>query len=302
MDALSYIKQSLANNTVLAIGEAHWFSELFTALSDCLLDPQLDGAFTHLFVEFGNSKHQTLLNSYLAGEAVSEAELATIWLDSVAFPAWLHPCYGHFFQQVREVNALRQYPIRVLLTEPEFDWNKVTSTAQLKRINAQRDQALLDAIQHQQQNSDQGVIVLLGARHIVKRSPVLGRFSKYKTFGDLAHQAFSKRYICIWPHMLSDNLETKFGGGLTEQGIYQVGDSPLGKTSFVEVLPQKPRINPYGFTTLDKLIDAYWYLGPQTRRLDPSIVMVTKEWRQHFERRLPYLSEGQKRLVSGLIN
>lgn len=64
---LTFLKTKLASGCVVAIGEAHWYAELFEQMTNTLLNPELDGVFSHLFIEFGNAKHQALLNNYLMG-------------------------------------------------------------------------------------------------------------------------------------------------------------------------------------------------------------------------------------------
>ncbi|YCO02860.1 hypothetical protein ACB087_20800 [Vibrio sp. VNB-15] len=292
---LTFIQSKLASGMVLAIGEAHWYADLFEQITSVLIDPELDGVFTHLFIEFGNAKHQALLNNYLLGEAVTDAELAAVWLDSVAFPAWMHPCYGQFFQRLRAANTKRRTPIKVVLTEPSFNWQDIQHASELGKLNAQRDQALVDGVEKQQQKQEQGIVVLVGARHIIKCSPALGFMSKHKTFGDLAKQRLGERYVSVWPHILPNELEA------TEHGIYSTAQPQLSKKSFLDLIPKKPPVNPYAFASLDKLVDAYWYLGPQTRQLDAKGVSVPQMWKARLEQRLSLVNERQQMVIKKVI-
>ena len=292
---LTFFKNKLESGAILALGEAHWYADLFEQMTDVLLDPQLDGAFTHLFIEFGNAKHQALLNNYLLGEAVTDTELAAVWLDSIAFPAWMHPCYGQFFHRLRAANAERNVPIKVVLTEPSFNWQAIQHPSELSKLNAQRDQALVDGVEKLQQKQAQSVVVLVGARHILKRSPTLGFMSKHKTFGDLAKQKFGEQYVSVWPHILPSEW------GSTERGIYTTTQPHLKNKSFLDIIPKKPPVNPYAFTSLEQLVDAYWYLGPQTRQLDAKGVTVPPMWKALLEQRLPLVNARQQMVIKKVI-
>ncbi|MCC8252769.1 hypothetical protein [Vibrio campbellii] len=292
---LTFFKAKLEAGAILAIGEAHWYGELFEKMTDVLLDAELDGVFSHLFIEFGNAKHQALLNNYLMGEMVTDAELAAVWLDSVAFPAWLHPCYGQFFQRLRAANPQRKVPINVVLTEPAFQWQDIAHAGESAKINAQRDQALVDGVEKQAVKGDRGVVVLVGARHILKRSPTLGFMAKHKTFGDLAQQKFAQRYVSVWPHILTSEFSH------TEHGIYATTQPKLSQKSFLDLIPKKPPVNPYAFISLDKLVDAYWYLGPQRRQLDAQGVNVPLMWKSRLEQRLPLVNERQQMVIKKVI-
>ncbi len=294
---LTYFKSKLVSGGVVAIGEAHWYGDLFEKMTDVLLDSELDGTFSHLFIEFGNAKHQDLIDNYLAGQTITDTELAAVWLDSVAFPAWMHPCYGEFFQKLRAVNSKRKVPIKIVLTEPSFNWQDIKHSRELSKLNAQRDQALVEGVEKQTLESDLGVVVLVGARHILKSSSALAFMSKHKnkSFGNLAKQAFGERYVSVWPHILPEALN------VPAHGIYSIAYPLLNKRSFLDLIPKKPPLNPYAFINLDELIDAYWYLGPQTRQLDTTEASIPPMWKLRLEQRLPLINERQQRVVKKVI-
>lgn len=293
---LTFFKAKLESGAVLAIGEAHWYADLFQQMTQVLLAPELDGVFTHLFVEFGNARHQALLSDYLSGGRVSDDELAAVWLDSIAFPAWMHPCYGEFFRRLKQANTSRKMPVEVVLTEPPFNWDEVNHPSQLAQINAERDQALIEGISRVKHNREQGVVALIGARHILKRSPAFGSI-RHKPFGELAVQRFGEHYISVWPHMLPATLEKNS----LECGLYSTQQQILNQKSFVDLVPNKPTVNPYAEISVAQLVDAYWYLGPQNRQQDASGVEVPPMWRVRLKQRLPLLNERQRMVIKKVI-
>ncbi len=294
---LTFLSDKLASGAVVAIGEAHWYVELFEQMTQLLLSPELDGVFSHLFVEFGNAKHQALLDDYLFGKETSEGKLAAVWLDSIAFPAWLHPCYGDFFRRVKSANRSRKIPINIVLTEPAFDWQDIEHPTQLAKLNAGRDQALVDGISRVKKKVTQGVVVLVGARHILKRSPASAS-TRHHPFGVLAEQKFGKQYIAVWPHMLPNKLELDS----PEYGVYSIQEPVFSQMSFIDLVPSNPAVNPYAEISVGQLVDAYWYLGPQTRQWDADGVEVPPRWKARLKQRLAFVNERQRMVIQKVID
>ncbi|MEX3072625.1 hypothetical protein AB3Y13_12735 [Vibrio alginolyticus] len=293
---LTFFRGKLESGAVLAIGEAHWYASLFEQMTQVLLSPELDGVFSHLFVEFGNAKHQAMLNDYLRGKEISEDELAAVWLDSIAFPAWLHPCYREFFRRLKEANRSRKAPLEVILTEPAFNWQDIENPAQLVGLNAGRDQALLDGIGRVKKNTAQGIVVLVGARHILKCSPVSGP-ALHQPFGVLAGQMFGKQYVSVWPHMLPTELDPDNAA----YGVYSTQQPAFRQMSFADLVPNNPPVNPYPEISVAQLVDAYWYLGMQSRQLDSVSVDIPKVWKARLKQRLPFVNERQSMVIQKVI-
>ncbi|CAE6891253.1 hypothetical protein ACOMICROBIO_FLGHMIGD_00870 [Vibrio sp. B1FLJ16] len=296
LSPLTFFRGKLESGAVLAIGEAHWYVGLFEQMTQVLLSPELDGVFSYLFVEFGNAKHQALLNDYLRGKAISEDELAAVWLDSIAFPAWLHPCYGEFFRRLKEANRSRKTPLEVILTEPAFNWQDIDNPAQLARLNVGRDQAFLDGIRRVKKATGQGVVVLVGARHIIKCSPVSGP-ALHQPFGVLAGQMFVEQYVSVWPHMLPTELDPDNA----TYGVYSTQQPAFSQMSFVDLVPNRLPVNPYPDISVAQLIDAYWYLGPQCRKLDAAGIDIPQVWKARLKQRLPLVNERQSTVIQKVI-
>ncbi len=293
---LTFFRDKLESGAVVAIGEAHWYADLFGQITQVLLSPGLDGVFSRLFVEFGNVRHQAMLNDYLNGKEISEDELAAVWLDSIAFPAWLHPCYGDFFRRLKEANLTRKTPIEVILTEPEFNWQDIEHPAQLAGLNAGRDQALLEGICRAKENTEQGVVVLVGARHILKCSPTLGP-SRHQPFGVLAAKRFGKQYVSVWPHMLPTACEQENAA----YGVYSTQQPAFNRMSFTDLVPNSPPVNPYPEVSVAQMVDAYWYFGPQSRQLNAVGIEIPQVWKARLKQRLPLVNERQSMVIRKVI-
>ena len=91
-------------------------------------DPRFAARVQDIVVEFGNARLQPLIERYVDGGDVDEAELRHVWQDTTQFSGvWDRPIYGDFFRAVREVNASLPPTrrLRVLLADPTVDWDRV---------------------------------------------------------------------------------------------------------------------------------------------------------------------------------
>lgn len=48
-------------------------------------------------------------------------------------------------------------------------------------------------------------------------------------------------------------------------------------------------------------MDAYWYLGPQSRQIDAQGVSVPQMWKSRLEQRLPLVNERQQMVIKKVI-
>ena len=91
-------------------------------------DPRFAARVQDIVVEFGNARFQPLMDRYIAGGDVAEANLRHVWQDTTQFSGvWDRPIYGDFFRAVREVNAslAPARKLHVLLGDPPVDWDLV---------------------------------------------------------------------------------------------------------------------------------------------------------------------------------
>jgi hypothetical protein len=60
-------------------------------------------------------------------------------------------------------------------------------------------------------------------------------------------------------------------------------------------------VNPYAETPVDQLVDAYWYLGPQTRQLSAAGVEIPQKWKAQLKKRLPLVNQRQRVVIQKVI-
>ena len=103
-------------------------------------DPDFPFRVNNIIVEFGNSLHQAILDRYIAGQDVSEAEIEAVWRDTTQVAAWDAPVYAEFLATVREVNQ-KLPPLRrlhVFAGDPPIDWDAVKTKQDLQAFLARR--------------------------------------------------------------------------------------------------------------------------------------------------------------------
>jgi hypothetical protein len=110
---------------VVALGEAHWLDQQHRLIRDLLLDDRFAETVDAVVVEFGNARHQPLIDRYLAGDDFPPSQLRRVWSECVG--GWFSrvfesPVYTKFFETVRSVRLARRLERpRVLLGDPPFN-------------------------------------------------------------------------------------------------------------------------------------------------------------------------------------
>src|SRR6266851_3890253 len=120
---------------LVGLGEAHGLQNYHDVLGMLLSDPRVPEVVDDIVVEFGNALYQPMMDRFISGPPVGNADLRPTWRDTTQSPAgtWDQPVYEQFFRTVRAASwALppgRQ--IRVL-GDPPIDWSKITNFSQLR--------------------------------------------------------------------------------------------------------------------------------------------------------------------------
>ena len=176
--AADAVVEAFRDHEVVAIGEYHGSAAEHEFLRDLLGDPRLTDVLDDVAVEFGSARHQRTIDRYVAGEKVSEADLALVWTDTTQQSGvWDDPVYRQFFDRVREVNGARspQERIRVLLGDPPIDWRAITATASCNDAEPScldywilgRDEHFASVVQAAIDDGRR-VLVVAGAGHVLR--------------------------------------------------------------------------------------------------------------------------------------
>ena len=119
------------------------------------------------------SRHQSIIDSFVDGDDVSESDLRRVWEDSVpADTVADSPVYERLYRSVREINAglppARR--LRILLGDPPIDWSQVQSAAELETWDARRDSHAAEVIKRDVLEKHRRALVLYGSWHCAARN------------------------------------------------------------------------------------------------------------------------------------
>jgi hypothetical protein len=154
-----------------------------------------------IVVEWGNSRHQPVLDRYIDGEDAPFTELQRVWRDQTQVASWDSPIHADFFAAVREVNRSlpRDKRLRVLGGDSPIEWSKVNTNGDYMRFagGERRDESLASVLNNEVVKKRKKALVIYGGAHFkaVKDSPpgrvliVYTMGGSSASFADLAGRA-----------------------------------------------------------------------------------------------------------------
>ncbi|HTM03852.1 MAG TPA: hypothetical protein VL173_10130 [Vicinamibacterales bacterium] len=172
-DAVSAIVNAFHAYRVVGLGDTHGSERLSAFRLALLRDPRLAGVVDDVVVEFGASRYQDLIDRFVRGDTVAEADLRKVWEDTTAAnPTWDRPIYEAVFRTVREVNAGRppDQRMRVLLGDPPIDWDAVTTTDEYRALSLRRDSFAADLIEREVIARNRRALAIFGDGHFQART------------------------------------------------------------------------------------------------------------------------------------
>ena len=164
------ILKALDTHDIVGFGEAHISENEHRVIQALLSDPRFPMKVNDLIVEFGNSRYQSVVDRYVAGEPVSENELKAIWRNALFFMVWERPIYEQVFQKIREINQTLtpDHRVRILLVEQPFEWSAVTSAMEFNRLDLQRDQYYAERIEREVLSRGRKAVAIFGTLHFLR--------------------------------------------------------------------------------------------------------------------------------------
>ena len=179
--AADAVVEAFLDHRAVAIGEIHGSHAIHTFFHELLGDPRLVGVLNDIAVEFGSARHQAMIDGYVRGDDLPEADLELAWTDTTQRSGvWNSPVYREFFERIRALNAERRPDerIRVLLGDPPIDWSAITDTGDcndddphcLDHWLFQRDVRFAEVVRSESLSKGRRVLVIAGAGH-VRRHP-----------------------------------------------------------------------------------------------------------------------------------
>lgn len=173
LDPIDAIISAFATHDVVVLGEGpHGNLEGHAFRVMLVRDPRLASTVHDIVVEFGSSRHQGMMDRFVAGEDVEPAVLRRAWQDTtVVTSAWDRPIYEEFFRVVRDVNRTRPRTaqLRILLGDAPIDWSTTRTREDVHRWGLQKGRHTADVIQKEVLAKHHKALVIYGDSHFQGR-------------------------------------------------------------------------------------------------------------------------------------
>jgi hypothetical protein len=261
LDAKTAIFEAFGDHPVVGIGDAHGNRQGTAFQLSLIRDPRFPGLVNDILVEFGNSRHQDVLDRYIRGEEISREALQRIGLDTTQqHIASLD--VPELFVVVRGLNATlpQDRRIRVLLGEPPIDWERMRTPEDMKTWDAspaaRRDAFAADLIRREVLAKNRRVLAIYGAGHffrkVISESIVTlleeGKVRPFTVWTNAAAEmATMQPDVSQWPVPSLARLRGTILGGVNLADFFGPGGQDI---------PEQWR------APLEDQFDAVLYLGP----------------------------------------
>lgn len=171
-DALQAILNAAGKYPLVGIGEAHLLQEQHDFIQALLHHPALPGTINDIVVEFGNARYQDIIDRFISGEPVANADLRLVWRNTTitgANPVWDAPVYEQFFRTVRAVNMMlpASKRLRVLLGDPPIDWAQVQRLEDWGAFVLQRDTHFANIVEREVLQKKRRALLIAGSGHLL---------------------------------------------------------------------------------------------------------------------------------------
>jgi len=169
--ATAYITRAFDRYPIVALSEMHGNAESKNLLARLIRQPGFAGTVNDIVIEFGNARYQSVVDKYIAGDAVPRDVLRGTWEETTQISGiWSLPMYEEMLTDIRAVNATLPAAkrFRVVLGDPPIDWARVTSPAD-DDMNDWRDAHFAWVVENHVRAAGRKALVFVGGGHIARR-------------------------------------------------------------------------------------------------------------------------------------
>ena len=233
---MSEIFTKLEEHQVVAIGDAHFYPEVMGFITGLVTQPEFSQQVRHIVVEFGNSQHQALLDSYLMGGEVSDQEIKQVWQDALYFTAWTPKVYGDFFKHIRDYNSQQDsdQKITITLAEAAFDWQQLYSGQAWQQLAKNKVSGYVNRIRSRSAK-DEKALMVFGAFHTLSLSDEIATnlaVSRRPLVSQLEEYGYD--VYAIWPLIQPTLMAELSSQDAIIPGFIDMQESMIGERVFVE--------------------------------------------------------------------
>jgi hypothetical protein len=193
IDAASAILEAFKTHSLVALGDAHGNMPGEAFQLALVRDPRFPTVVNDVVIEFGNSRHQGVIDRYVNSEDVPIDLQRLPWLDTTQqHVASLD--IPQVVQAIRAVNAALPPArrLRVLLAEPPIPWDSLRTGEDVRKWNqgplANRDAFAVDLLRREVLSKNRRALLLFGAGHFFRKVinqsmvTILEEGNKFKVF------------------------------------------------------------------------------------------------------------------------
>src|SRR5215475_4727989 len=191
IDPISGILDAFRTHAVVALGEGDHGNEQIRVFFRALInDPRFPSTVNDILVEGGNAAYQGVVDRYVNGENVSEAEVRAAWENSTQTQIVLlaeHWAEGP--AAIRALNARlpKERRVRLLLGDPPIDWNLTHTHDDFMKVLARRDSFPAELIRREVVAKHRHALVVFGGMHFQRKQI----FSNYDMSNPIAQTIVS---------------------------------------------------------------------------------------------------------------
>ena len=169
--ALSAILAAFDKYQVAGMPAAHGLKDLDDFILLLLRDRVFPDKVNDIVVECGNSRYQTLLDHYIAGESVSFGEVQKVWRNTTETMCGTSGFYEQLFPLVRAINKQLEPKkrLRVLAADSPVDWDQLspTSIADAPAEYFDRDRSIASVMKKEVLSKHRKALMLFGVFHLM---------------------------------------------------------------------------------------------------------------------------------------
>lgn len=293
------VLEAFKTHRLVGLGEAHDMQDHHDALTLLLTDPRLPGVVDDVVVEFGNALYQPVIDRFISGQPVANADLRPVWRNTTQSPleTWDEPVYEQFYRTVRAVNAPLppSKRIRVLLGDPALDWSKITKPGLLAIAGPERDKHAASVVRTQVLDKGHRALICYGAGHLHHGGSLAGALER-QTGERMYLIADAAPFLAGDPGGLAAKLARQPRNTVIPTSGTWLGSFDAGLFSpDLQGGPRGRQTNPACGIRLGSVIDAALYLGQPGELTsswwNPAIFLDPVYW-QELQRRNALTGNG----------
>lgn len=297
------LSQAFASAPLVGIGEVHWCERSLDFIIELLEDGALAARIDDIVVEFGNARHQALVDRYLAGEEIDPRTLSQAWRDTLHFMLWSPEVYARFFRCVRALNRHRPPArrLRILLAEEAFDWRGLCYE-QWQRLHLRRDVHYQVVIEREVLARGRRALLIFGSTHLLKRPhpEMMSPSGPAMPLGARLCERHGDVLKVIWPYFAAkgDFLTPAERAAWPIPSITWLAATELAERTFIPPFAASAAAR----VRVDGVGDACLYLGALERRVEaPRSIAEDPAWLAEIARRAALLGEAHRARIERLL-